>query len=423
MVRLQVQLRSERYAEPDLNRDQENLNEVARRIKRGEEIPHDLMNSAINEITDASFGKEERVAASRIDASAGRHLESWALLNFISSKYSEEEVAEIIFTRKKLVSRLTIVLPSIIEILKLTNTRDKSSVIHQIYDCAGDYPVIEKSQFSSQQRKKAIQSISLIIQLAEQLDEVLDSSSNHINIVFHHHKEAIARFRETEPELDPLGNIRRELMALRFASRLALYRDSVGERSFYVGDNKAKTHVVECAYRLALQFGTPVFKTTPGSDFSNLCSLIFELATGIPHESLAGAINKFARSPEKREIDEEEKIYRHENSDEGMAEYESDNFFSLKSQIKSLEAEEVFWRNMLSSQPWDENSIQQISVRLLDVIQQKQAAMKEHGPFIVWASQMSRTALDGWREDAERHEHQILSLAVELGQKTRNRAD
>jgi hypothetical protein len=259
--------------------------------------------------------------------------------------------------------------------------------------------------------------------LAEQLDEALDQASRHVDIEFHQHKDAIARFRETEQELRHIENLRRELMALRFASRLTLYRDSVGERSFYIGDNKAKTHVVERAYRLTLQFGAPVLKTTPGSDFSNLCSLILELATGVPHESLAGAINKFARSPERREIDEEEKIHRYENSDEGMAEYESDNFLNVKARIKSLETEEAFWQNMLSSQPWDENSIQQISIRMFDVIQQKQAAMKEHGPFIVWASQMSRTTLEEWREESERHETKMLSLAIELGQKIRNRAD
>jgi hypothetical protein len=259
--------------------------------------------------------------------------------------------------------------------------------------------------------------------LAEQLDEVLDQASMHVDSEFHHHKDAIARFYETKHELRHIENLRRELMALRFASRLTLYRDSVGERSFYIGENKAKTHVVECAYRLALQFGAPAFKTTPGSDFSNLCSLILELATGLPHESLAGAINKFARSPQRREIDEEEKIHRYENSDEGIAEYESDNFSSVKSRIKSLEAEEAFWRNMLSSQSWDEKSIQQISVRMLDVIQQKQTAMKEHGPFIVWASQISPTTLDEWRQESERHENKMLSLAVELGQRVRSRAD
>lgn len=406
-----------------MSREHLNLQEVARRLKRSEEIPHDLMNSAINEITDTSFSSSERVAASQISETAGKYLESWALLNFISAKYSKEEVFAIVETRKKLVSRLALLLPSIVERLKLRDIRDISSATHQIYDCAGDYPVIEKSQYSAQQRKKAVQGINSIIELAERLDEALDQAGRHVDIELHHHKDAIARFRGNEPELRRIEDLRSELMALRFASRLTLYRDGVGEQSFYVGDNKAKTHVVECAYRLALQFGAPVLKTTPGSDFSTLCSLILELATGTANESLAGAINKFARSPERREIDEEEKIHRYENSDEGISEYESDNFSSVKARIKSLEAEELFWKSMLSSQKWDDNSIQHISIRFLDARERKQAAMKEHGPFIVWASQMSRTTLEAWREESERHETKLLALAVELGQKTRSRKD
>ena len=84
--------------------------------------------------------------------------------------------------------------------------------------------------------------------------------------------------------------------------------------------------------------------------FSTLCNLIFEVATGTASESLAGGINKFARSSERREIDEDEVIHRLENSDEGIPEYEADNFSSIKATIKSCEAEETFWRNMISSQ-------------------------------------------------------------------------
>ena len=208
----------------------------------------------------------------------------WALLNFISAKYSNEEVFELIETRRKLVSRLALLLPTIIELLKLTDIRDISSATHQIYDCAGDYPAIENSQYSSRRRKKIVQGINSIIELAERLDEALDQAGRHVDIELHHHKDAIARVRGNERELGHIEELRRELMALRFVSRLTLYRDDVGERSFFVGDNKAKTHIVECAYRLALRYGTPVLKTTPGSDFSTLCSLIFELATGTASE-------------------------------------------------------------------------------------------------------------------------------------------
>lgn len=396
------------------------LADVLRHIDRREDIPHDLMNSAINEITDTSFTKQERSTASQISERAGTHLESWALLRFISGKYTEEEITSIVETRKALVSRLSLIVPSIIEILKLKNINEIASAIHQIYDCAGAFSVIEKSQFSSQQRKKAIQEVNSIIRAAEQLDDILDQASSHVDVEFNQHQDAVARFIEFQQDSRHLEDLRRELNALVFASRLTLYRDTVGERALYVGDNRAKTHVVKCAYELTLSFGTPPLKTTPGSDFSNLCSLIHELATGIPHESLAGAINKFARSPERQEIDKEEEIHRFQNSDEGIAEYEADNFSGVKARIKSLEEEEAFWKNTRLSQFWDDTSSQQISIRLLDVLQQKEMAMKEHGPFIVWASQMSRTTLDEWQQEIEWHENRMLALAIERGQHVRD---
>lgn len=406
-----------------MNRSYTYLTEFAKRLKRDEEIPHDLMNAVINEITDTSFSEKKRAIALALSESAGTYLENWAILDFISDKYSQDEVSELIETRKTLVSRLSLPLPSIIELLKLAHIGDIASAIHQIYDCAKDYPVIERSQYSSQQRKKAVQGINSIIDLAEQLDEALDRAGTHVDIEFHHHKDAVARINGNERELDHIEELRRELKALRFVSRLTLYRDDVGERSFYVGDNKARTHIVEYAYRLALQFGTPILKTTPGSDFSTLCSLIFEVATGMANESLAGAINKFARSSERQEIDEEEIIHRYENSDEGISEYESDNFSSVKAKIKSCGAEEIFWQSMMSSRQWDDSSHYHISLRFLDARERKENAMKEHGPFIVWASQIGSGTFDEWRKESDRHEDKILALAIELGQKSRGRSN
>ena len=125
------------------------------------------------------------------------------------------------------------------------------------------------------------------------------------------------------------------------------------------------------------------------------------LRQGRRARELGRAINKFARSSEKREIDEEEIIHRHENSDEEIAEYEADNFSGVKASIKSCEAEELFWQNMMSSQQWDDRSLHHMSIRLLDARERKQNAMKKHGPFIVWASQMSRVTLDEWREETD----------------------
>lgn len=400
-----------------------NLAKIKKFLRSGDQIPHHLMLAALNEVTGTLFTDRERATAESLSQDAGKYLENWALLDFISAKLSDEEVAEIIAIRKTLISRLSVLLPSIVALFNINDLVDIASAIQQIYTCCGDYPVIEKSQYSAQQRKKIVGEISSLISLAEQLDEALDRASRHVDIEFAHHKDAVMRMRTTSQPLRDVDQFRSELGMLRFAAQLTLYRDEAGERSFYVGDNRARTHIVEYAYRMTLQFGAPNLKTTPGSDFSSLCSLMFELATGAADESLAGAINKFARSELRREIDQEEEDNRHENSDEYMAEYEADNFASVKQGIQKLEAEEAFWLRMLADRVWDEKSENQILLRIWDVHAEKEKALKGHGPFIVWASQMSRKTGEEWRARAERYETEILELAIELGRKTRARRD
>lgn len=400
------------------NRD-DNIEKVRKFLISGAEIPHDLMLAALNQATDTSSSDRRREVVSSISENAGKYLESWALLDFVGADIDDEYVAEIIAKRKALTSRFSMLLPSISALFKIERSRHASSIIAQIYDCCRDYPTVEKSQYSTQQRKKIVREINTVIGLAEQLAGALETAKNHLDIEYSQHKDAAIRMGVKSDSLFDIDAVRFELQTLRFSSQLALYRDEVGERSFYVGDNKARTHIVECAYRMALRCGAPIFKTTPGSDFSTVCSLIFELATGISDESLAGAINKFARSDLRQEIDSDQVITNYENSDIGMAEREADNFTSVRESIAQFEADAIFWRKMLSSRQWDDMSKYQISLRFLDVLEQKEMSIKRHGPFQVWASQISEKDIEEFRAKSDRYESQILEAAIARGKSRR----
>lgn len=219
--------------------------------------------------------------------------------------------------------------------------------------------------------------------------------------------------------LQTLDELVHEINYLKFVAELMLYRDQIGDQSFHVGDNRARTHIVKHAYEMSLQFGSPKLTTTPGSDFSLLCSLLFELATGISDESLAGAINKFSRSTERQQIDRNEDMFRYENSDEGMAERESDNFADVKSEAETLAAEENFWQNMFSSRKWDDNFRYQIRLRFLNAQYRKKTILEQHGPFLVWASQISRKTHIEYTEKIETDHLKLLELAIEIGQRRR----
>jgi hypothetical protein len=88
--------------------------------------------------------------------------------------------------------------------------------------------------------------------------------------------------------------------------------------------NDQRTLVVESAYHMSVDWDGPKLVTTPGSQFATLCSLLFEAVGGKADESLSGAINRYARSDDRRLWDVE---------GEEM-EDEDDNFLVEKQKMK-----------------------------------------------------------------------------------------
>src|SRR5215813_7522489 len=75
----------------------------------------------------------------------------------------------------------------------------------------------------------------------------------------------------------------------------------------------------------------PKLVTTPGSDFSALCSLLYEVVSGWRDEGLAGAINRYARSDNRKQWDREGR-----DADEA----EDDNFATAKHAM-AISAEQI----------------------------------------------------------------------------------
>jgi hypothetical protein len=116
--------------------------------------------------------------------------------------------------------------------------------------------------------------------------------------------------------------------------------ESSSHRSSRYG-NDQRTTVVEWAYHMCTMWDGPKLVTTPGSDFAALCSLLFEAVSGRSDEGLAGAINRYARSEERKQWDRE---------GEGEDERDNDNFLSEKNTMRSSE-EEVELCKVLLQEP------------------------------------------------------------------------
>ena len=153
------------------------------------------------------------------------------------------------------------------------------------------------------------------------------------------------------------------------------------ERSLMIRE-RGKTVIVDYAHQMSLMWNGPPITTTPGSDFALLCSLLFECATGKVDEGLAGAINRYARSPRRLNKEAEEAEFREAESTE-------DNFQAIRSQIQAKTDEIEECRELIGSSLLDDYAKQLLLQRAERSLRIIRAASELHGPFQVLTSHLN----------------------------------
>ena len=146
------------------------------------------------------------------------------------------------------------------------------------------------------------------------------------------------------------------------------------------------------------------YSTTNGSDFQILCSIIYEITTGIADESLMGAIKKFSKSPAQKEEDD-----FWEDEEESHREY-NDNFLGIRRECRSI-ADKIlkhtaffrFQDATLMSRRIALDHAYDLHLYLLET-------RKKVGPFIVWADQAPEGYFDKILDDSE-YRKQVLDAA------------
>lgn len=391
-------------------------------IDTGEAVPADTMLRLLNGVHDRPGGEPRRRVANEILSGAGDYLRGRGYLSeFISGKLSQADAVAIISSRKKYLERMRHLLPGILKILGVREGRSLNSIMLRIDDCCHDFPIVVKSAHEKKVRKAIRADIAQIRDLAKELRTVLEKAERHINHEFEQHA-AILRDEQQGAAgwRSGVEAFNQQLDWLSVAADIALYRDDVGEYGFFVGDNKAKTHIVECAYDMVIWYGRPAFVTTPGSDFSLLCALLFELAGGGQDASLTGAISKFSRSALRKKLESDAEESRRENSDDYLKPHEEDNFLHTTRRIERLTSEARFWKTMMESRTWDDTAKYHLSRRFLAVLEDIQDTGARHGPHRVWNDPINEAELERFiLEDRER-DAALLELEIETGRRQRS---
>jgi len=390
-------------------------------VDAGEPIPSDMMLRLMNGVQDGIGSEARRSMANEILSGAGDYLPGRGYLShFISGKLSRAEADEIIIDRKRYLGRMRHLLPSILRIVGARDERNLRSSLLRIDDCCHDFLIVLRSAHEKKIRKAIRADVGRVRAASSELHAALEKAGRHIDIEYEQHSAVLFDNDQHPSAWDSSVEVLKQLInCLRVAADIALYRDEIGEDGFYVENNKARTHIVECAYSIAIWCGTPSFVTTPGSDFSLLCSLLFELAGGEQDASLAGAINKFARSALRRKLDADEAESRWENSDDCARAHEADNFLYVASNTEKLTHEALFWKTMMESRTWDDVTKFHIGRRLLERLEQIRDARQRHGPYQVWHDPINEGELESFAREARERDAALLELEIEVGRKKR----
>jgi hypothetical protein len=391
-------------------------------LKRQQPIPITLMVAAFNEVAGGIKSSERRRIADEILKGAGQYLEYWQLGPFISAALSDDEARELIARRKAFIERAADLVPSLLPLFQVQDESSLRYVLVRLDDCCYDFPLIRRSPHKNKQKKSAVARLERLREQIASLGSMLESVGDHVAVDFESHMSAVAELRK-----DPTGlgvsyyeKLKEELNCLALTAKVVLHKTEHDKGGIYLSDNRASTHVVECTYAISLWLRSPTFVTTPGSDFSVACSLLYELASGESDRGLAGAISRFARSDLRRNLDEEARETRWENSDEGMLSREANNFAHIAEHIAKLCEEREFWENLISSRRWKKFEEFHLNVRLLHVVNLIDAESSQYGPFLVWADQIVDDTGDGRGRKLEEWDAQELQAEIAQRRKTKN---
>jgi hypothetical protein len=163
------------------------------------------------------------------------------------------------------------------------------------------------------------------------------------------------------------------------------------------------------------------FVTTPGSNFSQLCSFIYEVISGKQIEGLAGAINNFSRSDRRRELDAQHREAKFLDGDEYAQTVESDNFHDVHETARRLDGKLKLISEIIDDVGCKEENKSHLLARKLKLIKDIDNNFQRHGPFLVWAHQISAADHRRLQAEIKAHQNVLLEMDIAFGRLRRSR--
>jgi hypothetical protein len=269
-------------------------------------------------------------------------------------------------------------------------SKNIEGIIRSIDDCHSDFHVLATASRKDRQLREVKEKLAHASKLANELSaaladpEIFDdgSRSTFTRIEFDRYSEVFRSALDRDLSIDLSIEASVLISGLRICGGVleilnATYK--IRPDRLFLSGNDSRTSVVESAYQMCTMWKGPKLVTTPGSDFSALCSLLYEAVSGRPDEGLAGAINRYARSDDRRRWDR----------DSRDAEAEDDDFAEEK-RVMAVRAEEIkLYEALLEDRSLSATAIALLRMRIDHEQRKHDAAQSARGPRQFLGSQVN----------------------------------
>ena len=255
-------------------------------------------------------------------------------------------------------------------------------MVMAIDDCHNEFQATGNSARRDRQLREAKEKLSRAGRLAREAATALDDAEEHFKYEYDRYRSAFYK-----PAIGPARYLSDLIDELRMCAGVVEITHEVADikpKRLFLFGNDQRTDLVENVYHMCTMWDGPKLVTTPGSDFSALCSLMFEAASGHSDEGLSGAINRFARSDDRKQWDLE-----------GEEEDYDDNFWSEKNDMAHSSKEIEVCKRILQNSGLSEIALLLLKRRIEHEEKRHEEARTKCGPRQVYASQMNQEQWEG----------------------------
>jgi len=354
--------------------------------------------------------------AERLVPGASEVLEPGHISTIIRADISTDDAKRDVQEARLRYRRYLPLLPTLFRHLRLERRYHALNVIFRVDDCCREVPTIARQGRRDSNKRKLLKELASSADMVGAVEALFDRLryvvGSEFDSIMDAHEGAKVPVGGWHPPYNRLSSMHEALQFLRGAIEIRATLVQDGEAEPLISDNQVKAHIVECAYDLTRVYGGPPLVTTPGSDFAFVCSLIYEMATGKPDASMAGAISRFARSDARREADE----YDQEEAALSDRTKPVDNFASSRRTTEMFLAEATKYAGLYRDPRLSKDASYCALLITRRAVEKAEAASSEYGPFLLWVDQYSETHREQLAQEQEKLTEEMRKLDTRLGE-------